>query len=102
MDKFTKVRRLFPVTNNLIYLNHAAVSPVSTRAAKSLERQVREQMQYGVEREDLWEERAETARRLAAKLLNAKPGEIAFVKNTTEGLNLFARGLDWRKGRLWL
>ena len=98
MDKFTKVRRLFPVTNNLIYLNHAAVSPVSTRAAKSLERQVREQMQYGVEREDLWEERAETARRLAARLLNAKPGEIAFVKNTTEGLNLFARGLDWRKG----
>jgi cysteine desulfurase/selenocysteine lyase len=98
VDKFKKVRRLFPVTKRLVYFNHAAVSPVSTRAARALEQQVKEQMQYGVEREDLWEERAEKARLLAARLLNAQPGEIAFVKNTTEGLNLFARGLDWRRG----
>ena len=98
MDKFKKARKLFPVTRKLIYFNHAAVSPMSTRAAKALERQVKEQMEYAVEREDLWEERAEKGRRLAAKMLNAKPGEIAFVKNTTEGLNLFARGLDWKKG----
>ena len=98
MDKFKRARRLFPVTKKLIYFNHAAVSPVSTRSARALERQIREQMEYAVEREDLWEERAEEARRLAAGLLNARPGEIAFVKNTTEGLNLFARGLDWRKG----
>ncbi len=98
MDRFKKVRRLFPVTRKLIYFNHAAVSPISTRAAKALERQVNEQMEYAVEREELWEERAETGRRLAAKMLNAKPSEIAFVKNTTEGLNLFARGLDWRRG----
>jgi cysteine desulfurase/selenocysteine lyase len=98
VDKFARVRRLYPVTRNLIYFNHAAVSPLSTRAVKTLERQAREQMGYAVEREDLWEERAEKGRRLAAKLLNAGPGEIAFVKNTTEGLNLFARGLNWKKG----
>lgn len=98
MDQFKEVRKLFPVTKKLVYLNHAAVSPISTRAAGALERQLREQMEYGVEREDLWEERADRGRSLAAKLLNAKPGEIAFVKNTTEGLNLFARGMDWRRG----
>lgn len=98
MDKFKRVRRLFPITRKFIYFNHAAVSPFSMRAAKSLERQVREQMEYGVEKEDEWEERAEEGRRLAAKLLGARPAEIAFVKNTTEGLNLFARGLDWRRG----
>jgi cysteine desulfurase/selenocysteine lyase len=98
VDRFKKVRRLFPVTRRLVYFNHAAVSPIPSRAARALEQQVKEQMQYGVEREDLWEERAERARRLAAELLNSSPGEIAFVKNTTEGLNLFARGLDWRKG----
>ncbi|MGD9403265.1 MAG: aminotransferase class V-fold PLP-dependent enzyme, partial [bacterium] len=98
MDKFKRVRRLFPITRKFIYFNHAAVSPFSMRAAKSLERQVREQMEYGVEKEDDWEERAEEGRRLAAKLLGARPAEIAFVKNTTEGLNLFARGLDWRRG----
>lgn len=98
MDRFKKARRLFPITRKLIYFNHAAVSPLSTRSAEALERQVKEQMQYAVEREDLWEKRAEKGRRLAAKILNARPAEIAFVKNTTEGLNLFARGLDWRKG----
>ena len=98
MDKFKQARKLFPVTRKLIYFNHAAVSPVSTRAARALERHIKEQMDYGVEREDLWEERAEKGRRLAARMLNAKPSEIAFVKNTTEGLNLFARGLNWKKG----
>jgi cysteine desulfurase/selenocysteine lyase len=98
VDRFKKARKLFPITRKLIYFNHAAVSPLSTRAAEALERQVKEQMQYAVEREDLWEERAEKGRRLAARILNARPAEIAFVKNTTEGLNLFARGLDWRKG----
>ncbi len=98
MDKFNRVRDLFPVTKRLIYFNHAAVSPLSARTAGSIERQVREQMEYGVEKECIWEERVEKGRRLAAGLLNAEPGEIAFVKNTTEGLNLFARGLDWREG----
>lgn len=98
MDKFRRVRRLFPITRKFIYFNHAAVSPLSARAAKMLERQAREQMEYGVEKEDGWEERAEEGRRLAARLLGARPSEIAFVKNTTEGLNLFARGLDWRRG----
>ncbi len=98
MDRFKKVRKLFPVTERLVYFNHAAVSPIPTRAARALERHAKEQMQYGGVKEDLWEERAEKARRLSSKLLNAEPGEIAFVKNTTEGLNLFARGLDWRKG----
>ena len=98
MDRFKKARRLFPITKKLIYFNHAAVSPLSTRTAEALERQVKEQMQCAAEREDLWEKRAEKGRRLAARILNAGPAEIAFVKNTTEGLNLFARGLDWRKG----
>jgi len=98
VDRFKKARRLFPITKKLIYFNHAAVSPLSTRTAEALERQVKEQMQCAAEREDLWEKRAEKGRRLAARILNAGPAEIAFVKNTTEGLNLFARGLDWRKG----
>ncbi len=98
MDKFIRVRRLFPVTKKLIYFNHAAVSPISTRAQKALERFSDEQMNFGGIIEDRWEQAAEEARVLAARLLGAKPGEIAFVSNTTHGLNLFARGIRWRKG----
>jgi len=34
----------------------------------------------------------------AATLLGARAEEIAFVKNTTEGLGIVAQGLDWRPG----
>ncbi len=40
---------------------------------------------------------AET-RALLAQLLGAKPGEIAFIKNTTEGLNIAAHAFDLRPG----
>jgi len=33
-----------------------------------------------------------------ARLINAKPNEIIFTKNTTEGINLIARGLKFKKG----
>ena len=40
---------------------------------------------------------AET-RAVMARLLGAKPSEIAFTKNTTEGLNIAAHGLDLKPG----
>jgi selenocysteine lyase/cysteine desulfurase len=40
---------------------------------------------------------AET-RAVMAQLLGAKPSEIAFTKNTTEGLNIAAHGFDLRPG----
>jgi selenocysteine lyase/cysteine desulfurase len=38
------------------------------------------------------------ARASLAQLLGAKPSEIAFTKNTTEGLNIAAHGFDLRAG----
>ena len=37
-------------------------------------------------------------RAIMAKLLGAKPAEIAFTKNTTEGLNIVAHGFDLKPG----
>jgi selenocysteine lyase/cysteine desulfurase len=79
-------------------MDHAAVSPYSKRVAAGIRQQVDEQEEYGGRAEHLWEDRAEEARKQAARLLSCRQSEIAFVKNTTEGLNLFARGLKWRRG----
>ena len=38
------------------------------------------------------------AARSAARLITAAPGEIALLKNTSEGLATVAMGLDWRAG----
>jgi len=43
-------------------------------------------------------ERAEEVRRAAAALMGVPAGDVAFVKNTTEGLGFVANGLQWRAG----
>jgi len=96
--KFLDIRKTFPITRKIVYLNHAGVSPFSTKVAAGLARHVIEQTTYGGTVEPRWTKRVEEARRQAARLINAKPAEISFVDNTTQGLNYFARGIDWRKG----
>jgi len=97
-NKFDRIRKHFPVTKHLVYLNHAAVCPIPALVAKEMKRQIDEQLRYGGRVEDRWEKRAELARNEAARLLGASSSEIAFVTNTTQGLNFFARGLRWRSG----
>ncbi|MCE9642511.1 MAG: aminotransferase class V-fold PLP-dependent enzyme [Betaproteobacteria bacterium] len=49
--------------------------------------------------EDAWSgENVEATRSLMAKLLGAQPGELAFMKNTTEGLNIAAHAFDLQPG----
>ncbi|MCX8071344.1 MAG: aminotransferase class V-fold PLP-dependent enzyme [Candidatus Binatia bacterium] len=45
-----------------------------------------------------WELRSEAARAACAKLVGAQTDEIAFVKNTSEGLSLVASGFPWQAG----
>jgi selenocysteine lyase/cysteine desulfurase len=97
-DKFLEIRKAFPITKKIGYFNHAGVSPFSTTVAAALARHVLEQTMYGGTVEPRWTKRVEEARRQAARLINAEPEETAFVDNTTQGLNYFARGIDWRKG----
>ena len=42
--------------------------------------------------------RVEEVRRLAGRLLNADPLDVAFVKNTSEGIGIVAEGFPWRPG----
>jgi selenocysteine lyase/cysteine desulfurase len=97
-DKFSRVRRQFGIRARYAYFNHAAVSPLSARVARAMKGQLDEQVLHGGVAEDLWEERAEEARAEAARLLCSGSSEIALVDNTTHGLNLFARGVSWKRG----
>ncbi len=47
---------------------------------------------------DAWGRAIAAARQNAAALINAEPEEIAFAKNTSEGISFFALGLEWKKG----
>jgi len=43
-------------------------------------------------------DRVEEVRRSCAILTGAEPEEIAFVKNTSQGISIVAEGLDWKEG----
>ncbi len=46
----------------------------------------------------VWRRSVEAGRQLAADFINAVPEEIAFVRNTTEGVALVAQGWNWSPG----
>jgi selenocysteine lyase/cysteine desulfurase len=97
--RWERTRSFFPVTQTLAYLNHAGVAPISTRVAEALARYVSEATRQGAfDYARVYDAEIERVRGRAAELIGASRDEIAFVKNTSEGLGLVAAGLDWQRG----
>jgi selenocysteine lyase/cysteine desulfurase len=92
------VAREFPVLRELTFLNHAGVSPLPARSAQAMRDVITQFERFGPFYQKKDQQRMEWLREAAAKLLACSSDEIAFVKNTTEGLSLVAEGLDWREG----
>ncbi len=91
-------RAEFPVTARLTYLNHAAVAPLSRRAAEAMQNLAQDALEFGSLHYDRWLACYEGLRAAAARMINAAPREIAIVKNTSEGIAMVASGIRWRPG----
>jgi selenocysteine lyase/cysteine desulfurase len=91
-------RSQFPVTASSIYMNHAAVAPISRRVRDAMVALLDEVQRFGAEHWQRWLDTYDAVRRSLAQLINAEPSEIAFTKNTSEGISSFANGLDWQPG----
>ncbi|HRX83732.1 MAG TPA: aminotransferase class V-fold PLP-dependent enzyme [Phycisphaerae bacterium] len=91
------LREEFPITRNYNFQNHAAVAPMCTRAVQALERFCQENRDHAYLRGGAYKE-AERVRQAAARFIGANADEICFIKNTTEGLNFVANGLNWQSG----
>lgn len=95
---FRAYRNEFPVTEQLIYLNHAAVAPLCRPAANAIKWLADDSLQFGSLHYDKWMAAYDGLRVAVARLINARPGEIAIVKNTSEGIAIVATGLSWKRG----
>ena len=93
-----ELRALFPITERYNYLNHAAVSPLPTTTLRAVEEQLRDVHENGSANFRNWLATKEQARELLANLLGARPEQVAFVRNTSDGLSTVANGLTWRPG----
>ena len=67
----------FPVTDNVIYLNHAGVAPLVRPAAEAMQRLAEDALRFGSEHYRDWLATYDGLRGAAALLINAAPGEIA-------------------------
>jgi cysteine desulfurase/selenocysteine lyase len=102
LDYFDSYRSQFPITENHVFLNHAAISPIPIGSVKKMAALLEQIALAGGGSYSEWMEEVEAVRTLVAALLSCKSGELAFTGNTSEGLSAVATGLTWRKGDIVL
>jgi selenocysteine lyase/cysteine desulfurase len=92
------VRANFPVTSSVTYLDSAAIHPMGTHAARALEQHVAFRLKGGGEgRADFGTDQQADLKLRFARLINARPTEIAFIQNTSDGENIVVMGMDLAK-----
>lgn len=89
----------FPLDQKIIYLNHAAVSPLPKRTVEALQVFLLENMFQGAKEYPKWQLKESFLREQLRELINAPSvDDIALLKNTSEAISVVAYGLDWKKG----
>lgn len=97
--KLKKFRAEFPHLNSeKIYLDHAAVSPMSNRVRNNILEFIEETRDGIINNYSQCQERKEKVRNQIGQLIKSPEDRIAFVRNTSDGMILLARGLNWKKG----
>lgn len=92
------IRTLFPITKSLIYLNHAAVSPLPLPTVQAIDAQLKNVALNGSLHFRSWVATKERARRHIADILGARSEQVAFMRNTSDALSTIANGYKWKAG----
>jgi len=93
------IKAEFRLSDEITYLNHAAVSPWPVSTTNAVSDFATQNRIYGATYYPKWNKVEEQLRKNLAELINApSPDDIALVKNTSEALSMVAYGLDWQAG----
>lgn len=88
----------FAVTDSYVYLNHAAVGILPRRTRAAIDAFVDAHASGGIARLWPFESRMPEFRARMARFIGAAEGSIAVLRNTGDGANAIAGGLDWQPG----
>lgn len=92
------IRKLFPILEETVYLNCAAVGPLPSVSIEAVNRQLKDVSLHGSTNYREWVETKDRARELIASMLHVRSEQIAFMRNTSDGFATVANGLAWEKG----
>ncbi|WAJ29411.1 aminotransferase class V-fold PLP-dependent enzyme [Antarcticirhabdus aurantiaca] len=91
------VRAQFPAASRMTYLDSGFQAPLAAPVRAAIESLLDEASEAAGPK-SVWLERVETVRAKLARFINARAGEIAFTKNTSEALNIAANALPLKAG----
>lgn len=90
----SKLRKLFPVTKEYVFLNNAAESPLNLRVRQELDKYLDTAMNAPQKKPSA---RSNIKVRLS-ELLGGSPDEYALMTSTGMGIGIVAAGYNWTKG----
>ena len=94
-----EVRGLFPhIRTDRVYFNHAAIGPWCRLALERIEEYAKQRSEYRIENYPNILKWNAGAKEKLGQLLGAKPDRIAWVDNVSNGMNILAQGLEWKRG----
>lgn len=92
-------RQQFPfIKNGIIYFNHASTAPVSLAVRERITELLKEKSETKIDDYFSFLKVYEETKILLSELINANPDRIAFLDNTSNGLNILATGIEWKEG----
>ena len=96
MINWDDIRKQFPVTEAVAYLNTAAAGPLSERVMQAAASYYQLMMSDGDVHWDDWLSKRESVRKKIAELINAEPDEIGLTTNTSSGMSVIIDALEGR------
>jgi selenocysteine lyase/cysteine desulfurase len=94
----SRYRKDFPVTRRFVFLDHANMSPSPVQVGRAVNKLMKEKMEYAHLKFDVWGAQVEQARQNVARILDGRKEGVWFANNTSDGINIIANGVEWRKG----
>lgn len=91
-------RELYPIIKERVFLDHAALSPLSKTIVADINELLVDYEMFGSPQWEKWFNKVEEARGFAARLMNCTSDEISFTVNTSDAIMFVVEGLDWKPG----
>lgn len=96
MINWDAIRKQFPITEKVAYLNAAAAGPLARATMEAATGYYRQMTEDADQHWDEWLARREQVRKQVAKFINAEPDEIGLTTNTSSGMNVIVDALVGR------
>jgi selenocysteine lyase/cysteine desulfurase len=95
---FKALRRRFPVLERKTYLNSGSYCALADTVKEAINNYMDDRLLVGANW-DVWVMKNEAVRSLMARVLRAKPDEIAVTASASAGINALASAIDFTQGR---